>query len=369
MRRGMVAACLAALLAVAGCGTERAGDGGPPHAPTATASAASPRPRVSAGAELGVDGVVPWVAEPAVDADFTTPSPAPPPVTGPTCRATRLSGTVRHWASKGAGDEEVHDPTMAASLYGYAVLTNTGKAACRLRGAPRLTLRGAGGKDVPIGHDAFSGASAPVGLPPGGKASFRIDWDAPFCPAVPGPYTLVADLPDAGTVTVRPADTTVPGCSNDDLHPEVRAYLTSSPITPGDATPRPPVVSDLSSLTARMTGIPATVRPGGPVGLTLALSNPTDRPVSLAGRPGFDLHVLCAGTRGRAGINEDTTYLLNNRPVRAVPAHGTVRFAIRASLPAATPLPGPRLTVGWQMLSRGFPAHLPYAAATIPTGA
>jgi hypothetical protein len=92
----------------------------------AASSAASPRPRLTAGASLGPDGVVPWAAEPAVDADFTTPPPTPPPVTRPTCRVTRLTGAVKRWTSKGASaGEETHDLTMAASLYRYAVLTNT----------------------------------------------------------------------------------------------------------------------------------------------------------------------------------------------------------------------------------------------------
>jgi Protein of unknown function (DUF4232) len=363
----MAAACLAAMLLVTGCGTERFGDPGGQGA--AAGSAASPRPRLTAGATLGPGGVVPWVAEPAVDGDFAAARPTPPPVTGPTCRAADLTGVVDHWISKGAGSEEVHDPTLAASLYGYAVLTNTGKAACRLQGVPRLSLRDAGGRDVPVGHDELGAGASPVGLPPKGKASFRIDWDAPFCPSAQGPYALVADIPGAGTVTVRPKDATEPGCSHDSLHPEVRPYLTSSAIAAGDTTPTGPPVSALSALTARMTEIPRTVRAGRPVDLTLALSNPTGRSVSLAGRPGFVLDVLCVGTRGRTGINVSRTYLLNNRPVRAVPPHGTVRFAIRASLPASTPFPGPRLTIGWRMVSRGFPQKLPDTTVTIPTGA
>jgi hypothetical protein len=345
-------------VAVVGCGS-RVGSAAetPPPIPT----------RVSAGATLDPDGTVPWVNEPATDADFTTPTQPPAPATGPTCHASQVNGVLARWIHKSTNGE-VNDPVMDASLYGYAVLTNTSHTACRLHGIPTLRLA-ADGTTVPLGHAGSRSGSA-VGLPPGGKANFRLDWDAPYCPSSSGPYTLVADLPGTGKVPVRLADQTVPGCAHDDIHPDLASFLTPGPVSNGDAQAPPPTTSTLSTLTARAANLPKNVRPGQSVDFTVTLSNPTDKAVSLAGRPGFTLDVLCMGTHGREGLSNGTkAYLLNNRPVQRVPAHGSVRFAIRAAIPKAPSFPGPKLYITWRMHTRGLPSGLPFVVITLPTGA
>lgn len=345
-------------LAVTGCGTVHG---------TATTMPSTMPARVSAAATLGPDGTVPWVDEPATEADFTT-AVRPAPATGPTCRASQLDATLPRWIHKSTGGE-VNDPVMEASMYGFAVLTNTSHTACRLDGLPKVRLASGG---VPL--DLIQGGSRndgpAVGLPPGGKANFRLDWDAPFCPASHGPYTLDAKLPGAGDVAVRLADPSVPGCARDDTHPDLASSLTPGPISAGDGQPRPPVVSPLRNLTARATHLPARVRPGRSVDFDVTLSNPTGTDVSLAGRPGFTLEVTCTGTNGRQGLSDGfKEYLLNNRPVTRVPAHGSVRFAIRAAVPEASSFPGPQLSITWRMITRGLPAGLPYVVLTLPTGA
>ncbi|WP_328465952.1 DUF4232 domain-containing protein [Streptomyces sp. NBC_00448] len=360
---GTLAVGMAALaVAVTGCGNQ-SGDGGTGSTGTPPTTA----PRVSAAATLEPDGTVPWVDEPATDADFRAPTTAPAPVTGPTCHASQLTGVLTRWIHKSTNGE-VNDPIMDASLFGYAVLTNTSHTACKLQGIPKLRLA-AGGTTVPLPHSGSRSRPA-VGLPPGGTANFRIDWDGPYCPTQHGTYTLDADLPGAGDVAVRLVDQTVPGCAHDDLHPQVTSFLSPGPLSDGDGNTDPrPVISTLSTLTARATDVPKSVRLGRPVDFTVTLNNPTGEAVSLAGRPGFTLQVLCTGTQGREGLNNGgKSYLLNNRAVHSVPAHGSVRFAVRATIPRASSFPGPNLYVNWRMFTRGLPSGLPFVSLTLPTG-
>ncbi|MFI0938599.1 DUF4232 domain-containing protein [Streptomyces sp. NPDC021020] len=306
--------------------------------------------------------------EPAVDADFQIPTQAPPPATGPTCRASQVDAALDHWIHKSTHGE-VNDPVMDGSLYGYVVLTNTSRTACQLHGIPTVQLA-TDGKAVRLDHIGVR-TRPPVGLPPGGKANFRLDWDAPYCPTSQGHNTLAAKLPGVGGFPVRLADQTVPGCVHDETHPQIRTALSPGPVANGDAQPRPPATSPLTALTARAGDLPAHVHPGQTFDFTVTLSNPTGKALSLAGRPGFSLDVLCQSTpaSGREGLGGATkVYLLNNRPVRRVPAHGSVRFAIRVSVPQAPSFPGPRLTVTWRLLTLGYPSGLPYVVVNLPTG-
>lgn len=361
MRRALatIALGVTAAVAVGGCGDGTGGGPGKAQSP--------PRPRVSAAATLEPDGTVPWVDEPAVDADFAGPTRPPAPATGPACHASQLKGALDRWIRKSTNGE-VNDPVMDASLYGFAVLTNTSRTACTLHGVPDVRLA-AGGKALPLGQGSSTGEDAVVGLPPGGKAHFRLDWGAPFCTESDGGYSLVADISGTGDVPVRLADQAAPGCAHDDTHPELRSFLTPGPVTDGDVQPSAPATSPLSVLTARPGDIPTHVRPGQTVDFTVTLTNPTAKPVSLAGRPGFALFVLCTGGSGEQGLSSERTYLLNNRPVHAVPAHGSVRFAIRATVPRADAFPGPRVEISWRMRAQGLPSNLPSALVTIQTGA
>jgi hypothetical protein len=358
------AAAAAVLTGLAGCGTAKGDGGGSGRTVT------PPRPRVSAPATLAPDGTVPWVEEPAVDGDFARATLPPAPTTGPTCRASQLKGVLDHWIHKSTGGE-VNDPVMDASLYGFALLTNTSGKACTLHGIPDVRLSSHGTR-VRLDQGGSKGEDAVVGLPPGGKAHFRLDWGAPFCPdqaTAAGPYALVADLDGTGEVAVRLADPDVPGCAHDDLHPQVRSFLTPGPVEDGDVQPSRPATSPLSVLTARAGDVPEHVRPGGTADFTVTLANPTAKAVPLAGRPGFHLDVLCKGAPGTEGLSTQKVYLLNNRPVHSVPAHGSVRFAVRAKIPAAPAFPGPELDITWRLTDRGYPPDMPYVIVTIPTGA
>ncbi|MQY11067.1 hypothetical protein SRB5_11810 [Streptomyces sp. RB5] len=76
-----------------------------------------------------------------------------------------------------------------------------------------------------------------------------MDWDAPYCSDSPGPHALAAELPGTGSVSVRLADQSVPGCLQDSTHPELRSFLSPGPVSAGDARP---TGSALSTLTTRI---------------------------------------------------------------------------------------------------------------------
>jgi hypothetical protein len=56
------------------------------------------------------------------------------------------------------------------------------------------------------------------------------------------------------------------------------------------------------------------------------------------------------GDAAGEAVNDFKLYRLNCRPVRAIPAHGSVRFAMVAEVPS--PLePGRRFSVTWRLLA------------------
>ena len=161
-------------------------------APGGVTSSTRP-PRVILPVKLNPDGSVPWVNAPANSADFQTRQPPPPAAVGPTCRARELTAALSQWISKNVPGEP-EDPVNRASLFGSVVLTNTSGASCTLSGTPSVRLLSSSGV-VPIPYGKLGPASVPkVGLPAGGHASFRLDWDAPYCGLAPGPFTVDATL-------------------------------------------------------------------------------------------------------------------------------------------------------------------------------
>jgi hypothetical protein len=320
----------------------------------ASAEATPLPPRISAPATLNPDGTVPWVNEPATDADFDPPTPPPAPALGSSCPAAALRGTLDRWIAK-TTDGEVADPIVSASLYGYVDLTNVSSKACVLAGVPTVRLI-RNGATMPILYTTSDNRSSPkVGLPAGGHANFRIDWDAPYCQTETGTYTMSVTLPDGGTVAAKLGDQRSPGCVHEATHANLtRSVLSVGPIESGQAMPKlssAGTSTALGQLRATVSQAPTKIRPGGSIDFVITLSNPTASPISLAGRVGYDIEVLCQGTDGRVGLNINHAYLLNNRPVHAIPAHGSTRFAMVVLTPTTRPFPGPTLSIEWRMVA------------------
>jgi hypothetical protein len=348
---------IAAIIAVtlASCGQDAAARGG-------VTSTTRP-PRVILPVKLNPDGSVPWVNAPANSADFQTRPPPPPAAVGPTCRARELTAALSQWISKNVPGEP-EDPVNRASLFGSVVLTNTSGASCTLHGTPSVRLLSSSGV-VPIPYGKLGPASAPeVGLPAGGHASFRLDWDAPYCGLAPGPFTVDATL--AG-LSLRAAigRQARPGCLFGGAHANGGLY--ASQIGPGTGSPALPPPSPLQWLKAAATGAPATIRPGQAIHFVVALTNPTSAPVSLAGHLGYSLEILCRGTGRHPGLNYTLLYLLDNRPVPVITPHTTVRFDMTMHLPAK-PFPGPTLDVTWRLVAAAIVGNAPWAFLQMRTG-
>jgi hypothetical protein len=352
---------LAVLVTVASaCGTRAAGHGGP---------ASQPSPSLPTfAATMNPDGTVPWSSAPAINPAQLVKPPRVPPAVGRTCTASGLRGSLPSWISNAASaDHESIDPLNAGSLHGYVVLTNTSARPCTLSGVPTVTVL-SDGVPIPADYARFgTGNATLVGLPPGGQANFRIDWDAPYCPPRPaklssppppsdGPFSLRSRL-DGLTITITVRSRATPGCISGDPEPHgSRSGVVTSPIEPGVVLPAPaPQRSALRQLTATAESYPGQIAGGQTLPFVIALANPTGRPVSLTvpPPPSYDVFVQCPRTPATPGFQVGAAYSLNTGPRPAVPAHGTIRFAMRFQVPAIT-CPSHRLTVTWQSPAPGF---------------
>jgi hypothetical protein len=327
-------------------------------------------------ATLNPDGTVPWVGTPAVD-PFFTPAPAPPPAVGPACTARQLRGVLPAWVSGQASNDGGMDPLAAASLHGWVNLTNVTARPCTLSGVPAVRFLSRG-IPVPVDYGRFgTSQAATVGLPPHGKANFRIDWGAPYCPGRQGPYPGPPDrgpfslraTVDGLTLDIAVHSTASPGCVLEDTQPDVTtSSVVTSPIEPGAVTPGPPVPgpSPLRALRAIAGNYPARIAPGHLLRFVVTLANPTATAVSLTAPPppGYAIGAYCARTPSQPGYQFAQTYSLNNRPRPAIPPHGSVRFAMQLAIPATT-CPAARLTITWLSPPPGFGLPGPHTAFTV----
>lgn len=352
MRIRVLVAAAATAVAAVGCGTAGTGDGG----------AGDPLPpRVSAAATALPDGTVPWVEEPAGLREYDTPPPVrrTDPAARP-CLAADLRGELDSWLSPrpGAGGWTAL-PDEPGKLVGEATVTNTGERACRLRGEVDTRLRDAAG-ELPIGYSHSISAEArerTTIVPPGGSASLRLDWTAPYCARTPGPLRLDIRLPeDGGSLAAPVRSRQVPVCSTSETHPELRSYLSSS----GFDEPAQETVEDspLRVLTASVEPV-RTVRAGELATFHVTLRNPTGGAVPLDPGPGYYQEMFSQGDATTPAVNEGGAYRLNCRPVRTVPANGAVRFAMGVRVPAGMAA-GRTLDVTWKLIAPalGFPPAL-----------
>jgi Protein of unknown function (DUF4232) len=362
-------AVLAVTLVIGGCGAQVVGSGRPAPAPASRSVPAFP-------ATLNPDGTVPWVSTPAVD-PFLTPAPAPPPAVGPTCTAGQLRGVLPGWVSGQASNDGGMDPLAAASLHGWVNLANISASPCTLDGVPAVTLMSHG---VPahVDYARFGTSKAvKVGLPAHGTANFRIDWGAPYCPGqrglypgppARGPFSLRAAV-DGLTLDITVHSTASPGCVLEDTHPNVTtSSVVTSPIGPGAVTPGPPAArpSPLRALRATAKDYPGRIPPGHLLKFVITLANPTDVALSLTAPPppGYAIGAYCTRTLSRPGYQFARTYSLNNRPRPAVPAHGSVRFAMELTIPT-TACPTDRLSITWQSPPPGYGLQGPHTAFAV----
>jgi haloalkane dehalogenase len=109
--------------------------------------------------------------------------------------------------------------------------------------------------------------------------------------------------------------------------------------------------------------------PGGSITYHVVLGNPTGRAIPLDHCPRYAQERFSIGDATHQAVNEFKLYRLNCRPVRAIPAHGSVRFAMVAEMPStdrllphlAEPRPVMRFDfLGWGRSDK--PQGYPYTA-------
>jgi Protein of unknown function (DUF4232) len=350
-----------AIIAI-GCAKGKGANDPPPFA--APSEAYSLRP----------DGSVPWVDEQITLTDLMGPPPthrAPQPGSRP-CRADQLRGHLDSWskpnpaAAEGPSPPPVRTPTK---FIGEVLVTNVSNTECTLQGETDVRLY-SGEREVPIEYGDSVNAEARarvIAVPPGGQATLRLDWSAPFCAKGYGPpYRLRITLPNNGGVLFAPVEPEeTPPCSGNDIHPEITGFLYASAFDQELVyDPDRLVPSALMVLTATMSG-PASVRPGERVVYYVTLANPTDKPVPLEPCPGYTVELFSQGDATHQALNTNTLYRLNCRPVHEIPARGQLRFEMVVVVPSFLTA-GRSMSVAWsvltkQQLPRGLSAGIRFA--------
>ncbi len=305
------AAGVLALLAAAGCGST--------VAPVARAGP----PPVSPVKERGA---VPWVNLPG---RFFEPSPLPAhwrPANARPCTASqlRVSPAGRNGAT--------------GHLFAYFAFRNVSRTTCVLRGYPPVVASEPGKPGVTAAHSGwFSKDERSGNMRPGGVTTLSIetDRDCPARYANPNQYpTLIYH-----TVTIG-----IPGGGQVVLHHafDVLCGLFTSKFAvaqPPPRYPRSPVAGARAALE-----LPRGVAAGTTLDYVAALTNPTGTAMKLTPCPGYQQGLGSAGK---------VILALNCRAQRQIPAHQTVRFAMRLRVPASTPT-GPD-TVYWHVAALAGP--------------
>jgi len=204
--------------------------------------------------------------------------------------------------------------------------TNTSGRPCYVSGFPGVQVAGVTTAHAPNELDVTAGT-----LPPGASATFAIlRTTSQSC------VVSRARLgPDARARTPRVKVGGGAGASVAAIH--VGACDTTS-VTPIGLSPVAPAPDALSSLAVSLNA-PATAAAGKGLTFTVTLANPTAKAISLSPCPGYETGV------SSGGLEADEL----NCAVPAIPAHGSVTFAMQFKVPAATPAGVAK--IGWFLLN------------------
>jgi hypothetical protein len=254
-------------------------------------------------------GVVPWLNRPLPFYVVPEPKSNAYPTTASPCRAGQLR------VSQGRGGVGLGNQLEEL------VFTNVSSRPCLLRGYPTIGAETqAGSRRVlrPLRGGTYFGRLVPADLAPGGhvfldlatghgcgggrKAAVRYDH-------------LLFDLPRGGRVRAEQISISEDcGLSMSEFGlPESYSLAGAAPGTAG-------------KLKAGL-GLPTSVRAGTVLRFTVTLRNPTGRTVVLDPCPGYSESAYASGLVVRRSFE------LNCESVRAIPAHGHVRYAMRLSVP------------------------------------
>lgn len=269
-------------------------------------------------------GAVPWIDQPAPPyRPVPTPRPAPPATDARPCTAGDVAAgfTPR---GNGAGGH----------LLILVRFRNVSGSTCVLKGYPaRVVASEPGHPDVAARNGSFFGNDPTANLAPGRTALLGLETDSE-CPARPGGgpagpayHHVRVGLPGGGTVAVlRRADPLDVTCGL-----RTTRFFVPQPTRPEPHDP-------LAELQAELR-LPRTTHAGTTMRYDVALTNPTDRPISLARCPGY----LEATSDGSLLVK--LTYALNCPPVGIIQPQQTVLFAMRVPGPER---PG-RYRLDWEL--------------------
>lgn len=288
------------------------------------AGAGTPTP---APTSVDLAGAVPWADTPAPPYQPLTPSPTPPPAsdarpcTVADVRATAIGGN-------GGGGTSVD----------IISFRNVSTSTCVLKGYPHVVATEPGHPPVTAvdGHTTFP-APVTANMAPGQTTNLSVETYS-FCAAWPGGapsgqpiyHQLAITVPGGGTLTVRQALNVVCG-----VH--VSHFWVQRPPLPSPHDP-------LEDLQVSLQ-MPNQVAAGATLRYVATLTNPTGTAISLRRCPGY------LEWAGGLPTPVKQSYALNCGPVGAIPAHRSVRFAMRMLIPADAPRGA--LAVFWMLAGPG----------------
>jgi hypothetical protein len=271
-------------------------------------------------------GAVPWVNRPA---QLFTPPPQPSPTAAyPACRAWQLTGRP------GRGGP------AAGTVYQDVRLTNDSGLPCTLSGGPRAVtgVRSDGSlitlTTVAYGDGANLVRPGPANLRPGQSGWVTLAY-ADGCPALTSggraDYRTLLIALGRGQVRID-----FPAALN--LICGLLASTFGAPATP------PPGTTSSFNVLAAAVNLPATLTAGTTASYSVTLHNTSGTRLAMSPCPSYTQYLAVDAANGQTVVVQQRFYL-NCAAVRQIPAHGSVTFAMRIRVPAASG----RAKCDWQL--------------------
>lgn len=306
-------------------------------AAVSTSCAGSGVAHVAARQVASASRAVPWVGQPG--GPYEAPATRPQPRRATNARPCAAGDVSARMASgNGAGGHSVR----------YVRFRNRSATVCVLKGYPNVTVFQPGRPPVTGSDGSFFPTSGTANLRTGQDGFLGLETDT-YCPTrpsggPPGPryHGIQINLPGGGSVSLRDG----PG-----LDVTCGLHLTRFAVQP---LPRRAVHDPLGDLEVSLF-LPREVGTGATLTYVAALSNPTDKAISLTRCPSY--------VEGDRPTTFKAVYQLNCGPVDAIPAHHTTRFQMRLRIPPQTPA-GP-LTIFWTLAGPFAVSHV--AAVNVRT--
>lgn len=266
-------------------------------------------------------------------------------------------------------------------MYAAVLFTNVSSASCRVEGYPDLVGIRSDGSEVPLATQQ-AGDLLPTDLDSGQAAWLQLG-TGQACPALNQPdqqavaanaaantYSgIVIELPDGSgsiTVTGLSLDT---ACGSI-VESQIGVQLPSIPFaltTPPNFEPSVDTLPTWSGIPGSLGNLVVQLRHSRPVRTgsvfhyEVILSNPDAAAVSFRKCPTY---TEALGVITKKIMLTTRTYVLNCRPARSVPAHGSVTLAMEINVaPGFAKGPVTVATFGWRLNVEGGP--YPFASSSV----